>query len=160
MKYFAAATLFLSVSVISSFAQEATSRLDGTVTDAQGAVVPDAKVDLVKKSEGQSFSTRTDGKGYWVVASLPSDTYSITITKTGFKTEKLEAVMLAAGVPATVNTKLEVGALTETIEVSGGAEVVQSDTATVSETLQGNQIHDLPFTSHNVTELIATQPGS
>ena len=94
MKYFAAATLFLSVSVISSFAQEATSRLDGTVTDAQGAVVPDAKVDLVKKSEGQSFSTRTDGKGYWVVASLPSDTYSITITKTGFKTEKLDAVML------------------------------------------------------------------
>src|SRR5581483_12294750 len=69
-------------------------------------------------------------------------------------------VQLDAGVPATVNVTLEVGALTETIEVTAGADIVQADTATVSSTLQGTQVHDLPFTSHNVTELIATQVGT
>ena len=68
--------------------------------------------------------------------------------------------MLDAGVPATVNMSLTVGATTETIEVTAGAEIVQTDSATVSSTLQGRQINDLPFTSHNVTELIATQPGT
>ena len=62
--------------------------------------------------------------------------------------------------PATVNVALEVGAVTETVVVTAGAEVVQADTATVTSTLQGGQIHDLPFTSHNVTELIASQPGT
>ena len=55
---------------------------------------------------------------------------------------------------------LTVGATTETIEVTAGAEIVQTNSATVSSTLQGRQINDLPFTSHNVTELIATQPGT
>jgi hypothetical protein len=154
-----AASIFL-FTVTASFAQVATSRLDGTVTDAQGAAIPGAKVEILKKSENQSFSTKTDQKGYWVVPSLASDTYKVTVTQTGFKTAEVAQVMLDAGVPATVNVTLEVGALTETIEVSGGAEIVQSDTAQVSSNLQGNQIHDLPFTSHNVTELIATQPGT
>ncbi len=156
---FLAASLFLFASV-ASFGQVATSRLDGTVTDPQGAAIPGAKVDIVKKSENQTFTTKTDGKGYWVVPSLPADTYKITITQSGFKAEILGDVALDAGVPATVNTKLEVGAVTESIEVTSGAEIVQSDTATVASVLQGNQIHDLPFTSHNVTELIATQPGT
>ena len=158
MKYLAA-SLFLFTAT-ASFAQVATSRLDGTVTDTQGAAIPGAKVEILKKSENQSFSTKTDQKGYWVVPSLASDTYKVTVTQTGFKIAEVAQVMLDAGVPATVNVTLEVGALSETIEVSGGAEIVQSDTAQVSSNLQGNQIHDLPFTSHNVTELIATQPGT
>jgi hypothetical protein len=158
MKSFACVLILFSCA--SSFAQVATSRLDGTVTDPQGAAVPGARVDIVKKSENQTFTTKTDGKGYWVVPSLPADTYSITITQTGFKKAEIESVMLDAGVPATVNTRLDIGAITETIEVTGGAEVVQTDTATVTSDLQGSQIHDLPFTSHNVTELIATQPGT
>jgi hypothetical protein len=63
-------------------------------------------------------------------------------------------------VPATVNITLTVGAATETVEVTAGAEVVQTDSATISSTLQGRQVNDLPFTSHNVTELIAAQPGT
>ncbi len=158
MKFLAVS--FFLFTAAASFAQVATSRLDGTVTDAQGAAIPGAKVQILKKSENQTFTAQTDQKGYWVVPSLASDTYKVTVTQTGFKTADLAEVMLDAGVPATVNVTLQVGALTETIEVTGGAEIVQSDTAQVSSTLQGSQIHDLPFTSHNVTELIATQPGT
>jgi hypothetical protein len=115
---------------------------------------------VFSSAENQTFESKSDEKGYWAVPSLPSGTYKVTITQSGFKTETILDVKLDAGVPATVNTRLQVGALTETIEVSGGAEIVQADTAQVSSTLQGSQIHDLPFTSHNATELIATQPGT
>jgi hypothetical protein len=158
MRYLSA--VFVLLSVASSFAQVATSRLDGTVTDAQGAIVPGAQVQVLKSDDNQTFRTKTDEKGYWVVASLPSSVYRITVTLTGFKTASLQDVQLDAGVPATVNVTLQVGALTDTIEVTSGAEIVQTDTAQVSSTLQGKQIHDLPFTSHNATELIATQPGT
>ena len=140
--------------------QVATSRLDGTVTDAQGAVISGAQIQIVKADENQTFKTKTDDKGYWVIPSLPSSVYKVTVTMSGFKTADVARVELDAGVPATVNVTLQVGALTDTIEVTSGSEIIQTDTAQVASTLQGTQIHDLPFTSHNATELIATQPGT
>ena len=151
---------FLAAAAVTTSAQLATSRLDGTVTDTQGAAVAGAQIEVVKASDNQTFTTKTDGKGYWAVPSLPASVYKVKVSQTGFKTAEIAGVELDAGVPATVNVTVQVGALTETIEVSGGAEIVQADTAQVSSTLQGKQIHDLPFTSHNATELIATQPGT
>ena len=160
VSFFSPKALAFFVACACASAQVATSRLDGTVTDPQGAAIPGAQVQIFKASDNQSFSARADDKGYWVVPSLSSSTYRITVTQTGFKTASIADVKLDAGVPATVNVTLQVGALSETIEVTSGAEIVQTDTAQVSSTLQGNQIHDLPFTSHNATELIATQPGT
>jgi len=137
-----------------------TSRLDGTVTDAQGAAVPGASVQVVLGATDQTFRVNTDEKGHWVIPSLQNGVYRVTVSHQGFKTANAPNVQIDAGVPATVNLTLEVGALTETIEVTAGADIVQADTAAVTSTLQGTQIHDLPFTSHNVTELIATQVGT
>ncbi len=64
-----------------------------------------------------------------------------------------------AGVPASVNMKLEVGAATETVEVVGGAEIVQTSSATVSSTIGARQIFELPFATRNAVELLVTQPG-
>jgi len=149
------------LSAATAFSQvTTTARLDGTVTDSQGASVPGAQVQAVLTNTDQSFKVVSDQKGYWVIPSLSSGLYRVTVARQGFKTAAADNVKIDAGVPATVNIVLEVGALTETIEVTAGAEIVQADTATVTSTLQGTQIHDLPFTSHNVTELIATQPGT
>ncbi len=152
--------LFVTLSVSAAFSQVNTARMDGTVTDSGGALVPAASVEVVNPSQQQSFKAVADEKGYWAIPSLPSGTYKVTVSHPGFKTELVANVKMDAGVPATVNVTLEVGALTETIQVTAGAEIVQADTATITSTLQGTQIHDLPFTSHNVTELIATQPGT
>jgi hypothetical protein len=158
---FARAAVLLIVSGLLGFAQvTTTARLDGTVTDPQGAAVPGAQIVVVQVETGQSLTTSTDEKGHWALPSLQSGTYKVTVTHEGFKSVTNENVKIDAGVPATVNLTLQVGAVTETVEVTAGAEVLQTDTATVASTLQGRQIHDLPFTSHNVTELIATQPGT
>lgn len=143
-----------------AFAQVTTDRLDGTVTDSGGALIPAATVDVINVNQQQSFKTVTDEKGYRAIPSLQSGTYPVSVSWAGFKTGVVENVKMDAGVPATVNVTLQVGELTETIEVTGGAEVLQTDTATIASTLQGAQIHDLPFTSHNATDLIATQPGT
>jgi hypothetical protein len=137
-----------------------TGRIEGTVTDSQGAAVAAAQVKVTNNQTGQSFALVTDEKGNWALPSMPSALYRIVVTRQGFKTATIENVKVDAGVPATVKTSLEVGALTETIEVSAGAEVLQTQTATVTDTLVGRQLHELPFTSRNLTELIVTQPGS
>lgn len=122
--------------------------------------MPGAKVEVSQTATGQKFQATTDDKGYWALPSLQTGAYRVTVTHEGFKSVTNENIVLDAGVPATVNMSLTVGATTETIEVTAGAEIVQTNSATVSSTLQGRQINDLPFTSHNVTELIATQPGT
>jgi len=146
--------------VTTSFAQVQTGRLEGTVTDAQGAAVPSAQVKVVNGQNGQTFNVVTDEKGYWSLPSMSSATYKVSVTSQGFKTANIDNVKIDAGVPATVNTTLEVGSLTETVEVSAGAEILQTASATVTSTLVGRQLHELPFTSRNLTELIVTQPGS
>ncbi|HEV8146283.1 MAG TPA: carboxypeptidase regulatory-like domain-containing protein [Bryobacteraceae bacterium] len=139
---------------------QVTSRLDGTVTDPQGAAVVGAQVRVSNAATGQNFEIKSDERGYWIVASLPTGIYKVTVSLQGFKTDVLDNIKLDAGVPATVNSTLQIGSLTETVEVQGGAEVLQTGTATLTSTLVGRQLHELPFTSRNITELIVTQPGS
>src|ERR1700679_2991210 len=160
MLLFSACVLFFA-SVLAGFSQvTTTARVDGVVTDPQHAAVPGAQVVVLELATGQTFRATSDDKGYWALPSLQTGAYKVTVTHEGFKSAANENVVLDAGVPATVNITLSVGSTTETVEVTAGAEIVQTDSATVSSTLQGRQINDLPFTSHNVTELVATQPGS
>ncbi|MBZ5620146.1 MAG: TonB-dependent receptor [Acidobacteriia bacterium] len=156
----ASTCMILAAFVTAAGAQVTTGRLEGTVTDSQGASVPGAQIKVVNRETGQTLNAVADDKGLWALPSMPSATYTVTISHPGFKTENVDNVKVDAGVPASVNTTLQVGALTETVEVSAGAEVLQTQTATVSSTLVGRQLHELPFTSRNLTELIVTQPGS
>jgi len=142
-----------------AFAQINTSTMDGTVTDPQGALIPRAQV-TVTNLTGQAIRTITDDKGHWAIPSLPTSTYTVSIVAPGFKKVEKTDVKMDAGIPATVNLVLEVGAVSETIEVTGGAEVVQSTTATVSSDLTGRQVNDLPIPSRNATDLIVTLPGT
>src|SRR5579883_337805 len=104
----------------SAVAQVMTGRLDGTVTDSQGAAVAASQVKVTNTQTGQTFSLVTDEKGHWALPSMPTSLYQVVVTHAGFKTATVDNVKVDAGVPATVNTLLEVGALTETIEVSAG----------------------------------------
>jgi hypothetical protein len=139
---------------------QTTGRIEGTVTDSQGAAVPKAAVSVANTQTGHTLATTSNEVGYWVMPALPTAFYRVSISLQGFKTATVERVKVDAGLPATVNVTLEVGTLAETVEVVGGAEVLQTTTATVNSTLVGRQLHELPFTSRNLTELIVTQAGT
>ena len=150
----------IAVSITAAFAQSTYGRIQGSVTDAQGGVIPGAQVRVVNTQFGQALDAITDELGFWTIPSTPTATYTVTISLAGFKSVTIQNVKVDAGVPATVNAKLEVGSVSETVEVTSGAEILQTETASLTSTLNGRQLHELPFTSRNLTELIVTQPGS
>ena len=152
------ALIFLGCAL--ALAQVNTSTLDGLITDPQGAFVPRVEIVVTNTLTTQTFRTVTDARGHWAVPSLPTATYSITATAPGFKTITKDGIKMDAGIPATVNLQLEVGAVSETVEVSGAAEVVEAASATVSSDLTGRQVNDLPIPSRNATDLIVTLPGT
>lgn len=154
------ATLGILLCAAAAAAQVTTGRLTGSVTDPQGGAVPGAQITVSEPQIGRTFSTTTNERGDWAIPSVPPAQYRVSATAPGFKTTVIEDVVVEAGLPSTVNITLELGAVVETVEVEGGAEVLQTTTATVSSTLTGRQINELPFVTRNVLELIVTQPGT
>src|SRR5215813_6282355 len=106
MRYFFALIVF----VAAAFAQNSTSTLDGSVKDPQGALIANAQVTVVQVATGQTITAVTDDKGHWAVPSLPGGIYSVSVTSPGFKKATAADVKMDAGIPATVNLTLEVGA--------------------------------------------------
>src|SRR5262245_11815561 len=152
-----AALVCLAASFV--FAQGNTSRLDGTVVDPTGAAIPGAEVVVTNIATDQGFKAATNERGEWTVPSMPAAVYKVVVTKTGFKSGVAPKVEVNSGVPATVNIKLEIGSASESVEVVGGAEIVQASSAAVSSTIGGRQLFELPFATRNAVELLVTQPG-
>ena len=102
MKLITTLSLFLCLAC-AGFAQvTTTARLDGTVTDPQGAAVPAAQITVVQTATGQTFHETTDEKGYWALPSMVTGSYKVTVTHPGFKSATNNGITIDAGVPATV----------------------------------------------------------
>jgi len=144
----------------SALAQVTSGRLSGTVLDPQGSAVPGAVVSVTHQQTGRSFHTATSERGEWAIPSLPTATYRVNVNAPGFRTAVVGDVQIDAATPAAVNVTLEIGAVAETVEVSTGAEILQTSTSTVSSTLTGRQINELPFTTRNALELVLFLPGT
>src|SRR5262245_14095930 len=143
-----------------AYAQATGGRLSGTVTDPQGAKVPGVSIAVLNPVTGQAFETLANERGDYVIPTIPPATYRVTVTLAGFKTAVFQDVKIDADVSATLNVTLELGGVTETVEVAAASEILQTNSATVSSTLVGRQINELPFTTRNVLELVVTQVGS
>jgi len=118
--------LVLAAFCVAAAAQVTTGRIQGTITDAQGGVIPGAEIKIINKVTGQTLDTLSNELGFWAFPSMASATYTVTVSLPGFKTTSVDNVKVDAGVPATVNVKLEVGAVTDTVQVESGAEVLQT----------------------------------
>ena len=142
-------------------AQITTGSISGTVTDQTGAVVPGASV-TVKGEAGQQYTAVTKGDGVYTIPGVPagSPTYTVTITAPSFKTAVIQNVKVDVATPATVNAQLEPGNINETVVVASGAEVLQTETATVGSTITGRQILETPIQSRDALDLVTTLPGT
>src|SRR5437667_10845166 len=109
------------------FGQGTSSRLVGTVMDSTGAIVPDATVTLLNEGTKATFATRTTSTGTYVFDAVQVGTYTVEVTAQGFKKFVGRGNAVSIGQPTTVNVSLTVGAVSESVEVSGVAEVVQTD---------------------------------
>jgi hypothetical protein len=138
----------------------ATSSITGVVTDAAGGVVPGATVTVKSESTGTEFNTVTSVTGGFTVPALNVGAYTVTVGLSGFKTAVLKGVQVTAGLPASVRVKLEVGGLSETVEVVGGAEIVQTQSAAGTTTINTKGILNLPVSSNrSALDFVQFLPG-
>ncbi len=143
-----------------AFAQGATtSTLNGAVVDSSGAVLPGA--DVTAKHNGTGFVTTavTNGEGVFSIPSLAIGAYTVTVKLAGFKTVVVNDVVLTSGAGASIRASLELGGVSEQVTVSSSSEIVQTQSSTVSTTLNTNQITKLPLTSRSAMDFVNFLPG-
>ena len=145
--------------ITAAFGQGDVAQINGVVTDPQGSVVPGAVVEVKNVDTSAVYSTTTNEKGEWSLAGMGAATYRVTISAAGFSKLQMNDAAMHAGVPLTVNAKLEVGAVSETVSVTGGVDLLQTTNATLATTVQTKQVTDLPYISRGGMDLFITQPG-
>jgi len=119
--------------------------ITGTVTDSSGAAVPAARVSATNVATNTGFSTETTSSGDFTIPALPVGTYNVRIEKTGFKSAVRRDVILNSGATVTMNATLEVGAVTESIQVSASLDLLQTSTAKVSTAVNNKMVDELPL---------------
>ena len=135
-----------------------TGSIQGVVTDAQGAVVPGAKVTISNKDTGQLISAVTSSAGQFSAAALSPGTYVVRVEAPNFKTSET-TVVVQVGQIASVNPKLEVGVSTTVVEVTGQEVAVNTEQSQIAGTLTSQQIENLPINGRNFLDLAQLEPG-
>jgi hypothetical protein len=153
------ALIFISSAAIMTVQAQTTGSISGTVIDQSGAVIPGANV-TVKGESGQEFNVVTGSDGTFRIPAVASGTYTVTITAANFKKSVVEKVKVDVGLPTAVDVALEAGRIEETVVVTSGGEVLQTQTATVGTTIQGRQIVETPIPSRDALDLVSLLPGT
>jgi hypothetical protein len=157
LRILALGLILASVSPV--FAQVTTGTISGSVTDTTGAVLPGVKIVILNEDTGVFRTVDTDAAGRYSAPSLSLGNYRITATLEGFQTEVRSGLVLTVGRAAIVDLKLSVGAVSQTVEVTGEAPLVQTTEATVGYLVEDRSIRDLPLNGRDLTQLILLNPG-
>jgi hypothetical protein len=134
------------------------SSLNGVVTDAHGAAVPTAAIKIVNTDTSAVRASVSNDRGEYEVVQVPPGRYKLTVEKPGFRVHATE-VVLQTNTPATVDVRLEVGAVTETISVNSEAAVVNTENASVGNPFTEAQIKEIPLQTRNIVALLGIQPA-
>lgn len=152
------AALFLSL-VVSAWGQDAGGRIIGTVTDPQGAVVPEAKVTIINVATGVVSPTSANADGYFEVLALPIGTYKVSVKHPGFNTVVTQEKQLQINESVRFDITLTVGAEAQTVTVNAQVSGVETQNSTIGESVTGEAVKDLPLNGRDVLQLALLQPG-
>ncbi len=141
-------------------AQVLYSSITGTVTDPSGAAVPGATVTATQEETHLTRTATTDPSGGYVITTLPSGTYDVKISAKGFKTFARTGVIVPYNSAARVDAKLTLGSVTQTVQVTGAAPLLQTTHANVHHNITATQIENIPMPPGNNFEgLFRAVPG-
>jgi len=142
-----------------AFAQSDNATVSGIVKDPTGAVIPKAKVVLKNQSTGLTREATTNESGNYVIPTVPPGYYTVTMEATGFKKYESKDNKVDPGTPANFSGALQVGALTETIEVTATVTALQTETGALGKLVEGRQIQDIQLNGRNPVLLALLKPG-
>ena len=161
MSIVATAFAVLLTSAVTGWAQITTGTVTGSVKDPQGAVIPGATAVLISDSRGtQLVDATTNAQGDFVFANVPPDRYTLQVTMDGFKTFKRSDISVSPGDRASVGTvTLEVGGLSETVQVKSDTPLIQSTSGERSFTVSTEAVENLPIFNRSFTAVAFLAPG-
>jgi hypothetical protein len=140
-------------------AQSTTQSIQGLVTDSSGAVVGGAHVTITNMATGVSQSVLTNSTGNYSFQLVPVGAYDMRCEMTGFKTETVRGVRVETAAQVRQNFVLQVGQVTETVEVSAAAVLLSTENATVGGVIENKRITELPLNGRNMVHLAVLVPG-
>lgn len=153
----------LFTAAVVALAQGTTSRVTGTVLDANRAAVAGATVTLTNEATGISFTTDTGESGFYAFDLVQVGSYSVTVEKSGFKKFLSKGNAINVNQPTTINVSLETGGVTETVTVQAAGEQVQTSTSgNIGSTIEQRTLESLPIVGtrgRNPLDLLNFQPG-
>ena len=138
---------------------QSTSQLNGSVSDPTGASVPGAQVTLIDASTGLKRTATSNGAGLYQFLDVPPGNYRLEATATGFAPYVASNVTLIVKTPSTVNIKFQVAGVATSVTVEGEAPLINRTDASLGNTVEENQIAQLPIADRNVVQLLSLQPG-
>ncbi len=154
--------LFLAGSVI-LLAQADRATIEGIVSDASGAAIPGAKVSVTRIETNDSIVLQTNDLGRYFAANLPLGAYRVRVEKEGFRAAVVDNILLQSQMSVRADLKLDVGSMSEHVEVSAEAPMLDASTATITAQLTTKQIGELPLITvgrkRDITSYLAFLPG-
>jgi hypothetical protein len=156
MGYQTAVALLLSLPL---FAQTQTASVRGVVQDSSGAVIPNAALTLVNVDQNRFWSTQANDSGAYVFLQIPPGNYRLQVEAQGFKRFAREGLILQVAQVAELNVQLEVGALSETVQVRAETPLLETASSTLGEVVNSLTSENLPLNGRNVLQLVALTPG-
>jgi len=140
-------------------AQVGTADVLGTVTDQTGAVIPGAKITLTNSGTGIVSKTISDAKGEYLITPLQNGTYSLQVEAQGFKSFNKNNFAVSTGERVRVDAGMQPGAVTERIEVTTETAVLQTDSSSVTSSIEPKAMQDMPTKDRNFYSLAEMLPG-
>lgn len=154
------ATLFVPLSSFSLlFGQAVSGTINGYIYDTAEAIIPGAKVTITNTGTGAITGRTTDEAGLYVATNLPPGSYSVTIEAPGFRRTVQENVVLRIDSTVRVDIRLELGAVTEQVTVSGAPPILKTEKTDVGLYIPEQQLRELPTFGRNLSKLYNTIPG-
>jgi hypothetical protein len=146
--------LLILVAPQSAFAQTVVGRISGTVQDANGAGVPNASVKVINTANNSERTVTSDENGFYTITNLPVAVYTIEAEAKGYKKALVSGQSVTADARLTVDLKMEVGEVSETVEIVGAAgETVNTTSGEVSRVIDQQQVQNLSLNGRNYIQL-------
>ncbi len=159
VRNFTSVCMLLLCAASVAFAQAGRGSISGLVTDSAGALVAGAQVALLNQATGVTQHTVTSSAGLYTFISLNPGVYQVTASQKGFKKVAQDKVTVTVDQVTQVNITLEVGAISETVTVTGGVELVEPSNSTVGQLIESATIDRVPLLYRNVFDLVQMSAG-
>ena len=154
--------VYLVVLLLTSLASAQSFRgsITGTVSDSSGAAIAGADVKVVSADTGLTRTVTTNSDGFYTASELPPGNYSVTISKSGFRTATAKGIRVSVTNPARADISLTPGQVQESVTVQADVPLVETTSNTMGGTIEAKAVEDLPVNGRDFTKLLVLVPGA